>query len=230
MSKLSPYRSALSAGEMAAGMNAATRNANRLLEDAKLLLDSGRFPTACSVAILAIEEAGKVSVCREIATSSDDKELKITWRRYRNHRAKNASWIVAELVRAGARTLDDLRPIFDEDSDHPQLLDMIKQLGFYTDCYNRGHWSEPVEVIEEGLARSIVLIAEILCNSKSATSEREIELWIKHIGPHWGTPLMRVGLIEWHQAMIEEGLTDVPLQKMEKFIFGDEEQAITPTD
>ena len=35
-------------------MNAAVRNAVRLAEDAELLLESGRFPSAAALAILAI--------------------------------------------------------------------------------------------------------------------------------------------------------------------------------
>jgi AbiV family abortive infection protein len=45
-------------------MNAAIANAQRLAEDAQLLLDAERFPSAASLAILALEEAGKVIILR----------------------------------------------------------------------------------------------------------------------------------------------------------------------
>src|SRR5713101_6953648 len=57
----------LSASQIAAGMNAAEDNAARLLADAQLLLNAGRYPTAASVAILCIEEAAKVSILRRTA-------------------------------------------------------------------------------------------------------------------------------------------------------------------
>lgn len=38
---------------------AAVRNARRLLDNADLLLRRGRWPSACSLAVLAFEEAGK---------------------------------------------------------------------------------------------------------------------------------------------------------------------------
>lgn len=215
------YRGHLSAGDIAAGMNAARRNAARLLEDAKLLLDAGRIPTACSVAILAIEEAGKVSIFRELATVGDDKQLKETWRRYRNHRAKNVMWIIGELAKDGARTLEDMRPIQDDSSDHPEVLDAIKQLGFYTDCYKHGLWSEPLEVIDEALARSMVSIAGVLCKEKQEISQREIELWIQHVGPYIRTPLAALKVVEFHKAMLEEGLTEKPLEEMRKFVLGE---------
>ena len=51
------YEGKLSAAQIAAGMNAARRNATRLLGDAKLLMEAKRFPAACSLAILSIEES-----------------------------------------------------------------------------------------------------------------------------------------------------------------------------
>src|SRR5258708_35462560 len=62
----------LSAAQIAAGMNAAEDNAARLLADAQLLLDAGRYPTAASVAILCIEEAAKGSILRRVGTCKGD--------------------------------------------------------------------------------------------------------------------------------------------------------------
>jgi regulator of protease activity HflC (stomatin/prohibitin superfamily) len=52
--------------------------------------------------------------------------------------------------------------MFDPESDHPAVLDVIKQLGYYTDCYGKANWSEPFEVVEEMLAKQIMLTAEVL--------------------------------------------------------------------
>ena len=71
-------------------MNAARRNAQRLLADAKTLLGCERWPAACQLAILAIEEAGKVSVLRGISIAGDEEALKRLWRDYRSHTPKKA--------------------------------------------------------------------------------------------------------------------------------------------
>ncbi len=60
--RLPQYRGELSAAEIADGMTAAAQNATRLLDDATTLLAAGRCPTAISIALLAIEEAGKIAV------------------------------------------------------------------------------------------------------------------------------------------------------------------------
>ena len=64
---LPQYKGKLDPEQIAQGMNAARRNAQRLADDAKLLLSAKRYPTAASLAILSIEESGKVSILRGIA-------------------------------------------------------------------------------------------------------------------------------------------------------------------
>lgn len=78
--KLDAYQGRLSAAQIAAGMNAAENNARRLAEDAATLLGLGRFPTATALAILSIEEAGKVSILRELALARSEEELAAAWR------------------------------------------------------------------------------------------------------------------------------------------------------
>jgi AbiV family abortive infection protein len=86
---LSQYQGPLSASQAAEGINIAAANAKRLAEDAKLLLDAGRYPTATSLAMLAIEESGKTSILRHMLLAASENELRECWRRYRKHTEKN---------------------------------------------------------------------------------------------------------------------------------------------
>lgn len=202
-------------------MNAAARNARRLASDATILLDAGRFPTAASLAALAIEEAGKVSILRGLAVVRDEKKLRGAWRDYRSHRAKNGAWILPALAAAGTRRLDQLRPVVERNGDHNSLLDSVKLLGLYTDCYGEErNWSEPANVIGEELARQLVRTAEIMAPKREVTI-RELELWAEHLGPAWMTDEMPHALLRWHAAMVREGLTDTSIEEMEAFVFGD---------
>jgi AbiV family abortive infection protein len=129
-------------------MNAAIANAQRLAEDAQLLLDAERFPSAASLAILALEEAGKVIILRQLFSSGSEKELSENWRRYRRHSEKNFFALMPDLVRQGARELHQFRTIFTKDTEsHRATYDTVKQLGFYTDCCGDVHWSIPTELI-----------------------------------------------------------------------------------
>ena len=100
--KLSQYGGRLTPAQIADGMNAAVRNARRLANDARTLLDLERYPTAASIAVLPIEESGKVSILRHFAMARDLPSCRKIWREYRNHRSKNAAWILPDLVAGGA--------------------------------------------------------------------------------------------------------------------------------
>jgi AbiV family abortive infection protein len=216
---LNPYSGALDPSQIADGMNAAAENSRRLVADAKLLLDAGSYPTAASLAILAIEETGKLSVLRQLAVESTPQAVAAAWKSYRTHTQKNIEWIAIDLFKKGARTLEELRPMVDPTSDHPAVLDSVKQLGLYTDCLGKAHWSRPTEIIDEQLARSLVEIATIKSIKKSV-SKREVELWIEHMGPVFRKDMrwMKQALVNWHQAMVAEGLATEGAISMAEFV------------
>jgi AbiV family abortive infection protein len=87
--RLDVYKARLSAAQIADGMNAACRNANRLAEDARVLLDAGRVPSSLALAILAIEEAGKMPILRRLAIATTESEVLEAWKEYRSHTSKN---------------------------------------------------------------------------------------------------------------------------------------------
>jgi AbiV family abortive infection protein len=214
------YSGALTAAQIAAGMNAACKNATRLVTDARLLLEAKRVPSAVALAALSIEESGKVSLLREFAIIHDGADLKQKWRRYRDHRSKNGKWILPNLVRDGARRLDSLALTIERDSEHTALLNSLKQLGFYTDCYGNVHWSEPDRVFsgdQESLGPYLVHVAELLV-PKHETTVREIELWMEHMKPVWGTAEMRFAVVRFQAAMVAEGLSDTTPAEMAAFL------------
>jgi len=179
---LALFAGRLSAARIADGINAAERNAKRLSQDARILLEAKRIPSAAALAILAIEEAGKAHVLRGMSVAQSDDDVKKAWKEFRSHTRKNVLWILREMIQSGARKLDDFGSMFDPEADHPHVLDQIKQLSFYTDCVGKGKWAEPAQVISNELARSFVDIAEQLASEHLVTTQ-EIELWVKHMGP-----------------------------------------------
>lgn len=217
--KLDAYKGKLSASEIAAGINAANVNALRLANDAQKLLETGSFPTAASLAALSIEESGKVSILRQLSTATTADEIKASWKNYRSHTRKNVQWLLPELAVKGARKLEDLRPLFDEDAEHPFILDQLKQLGFYTDCLGNKNWSIPSNVINEELSQSLVKTAKLLAG-KSEITTQEIELWIEHVGKASKSDFysMKEALIKWYAAMQKAGLKEHGANSMESFI------------
>lgn len=204
--------------EATEGMNAAIQNAKRLIDDAEILLGNQRYATAMTLSILAIEEAGKISILRGLLAAPDDK-ISSYWRDYRSHKAKNTAWILPELVRRGARTLLGLREAANPDGDHTAILDILKQIGYYTDFVGNRHWSKPEEVVDRHLAEAIFEIAKILAKDRKISVE-ENHLWIKHVGLTSENGMSPDGLLGFFSEAEEAGLIDTDLETITRFIFG----------
>lgn len=220
--RLSPYVGPLSAEAVAVGINASINNAKRLIADSRILIESSRYPTACSLAILAIEEMGKVPILRLLSVASAE-SLKKCWKMYRNHREKNGMWIFPQHVTRGARRLVEFSRVANSSEEHTCIINTVKQLGLYTDCYSRDYWSVPEDVIDGELANELVSIADMICPKKE-TTKREIELWIEEVGPALNSGKkceQKSALVRWHRRMIEEGLvSDGVIMPFEDFLEG----------
>jgi AbiV family abortive infection protein len=214
------FRGRLTPENAAVGINLAAKNARRLASDARLLLEAERVPTAASIAALSIEEAGKVSILRGLIIDISEPEVKAEWKRYRDHRSKNGHWILPSLAAGGARTLGAFSDVVNRESEHTETLNIVKQLGFYSDCYGeKCHWSDPQAVVSRELAEDLVKTAEVLAPKKDVTV-RELQLWQQHLGPVWKTAEMSHALLRWAAAMNEEGLTETTAAEFEAFVFG----------
>lgn len=87
--KLDRYVGKLSADQIVKGINCAISNSIRLIQDAESLCQKSSYPSAVALAILAIEEAGKVSVLRGLAVARSNEDVKDSWKEYRTHTRKN---------------------------------------------------------------------------------------------------------------------------------------------
>jgi len=200
-------------------MNAATRNAKRLAEDAELLLENDRYASAVAPAVLSIEESGKLSILRLISSAQTSQEAKQRWREYRSHTKKNAMGAFLDLFAQGARRLGDFEPLFMPDAEHTHLFDQLKQIAIYSDCLGDSHWSEPCEVIDKALARNLVAVARLLAREHEVTS-LEIELWIKHVAPYLtgSREAAETALESWYAEMQRHQLIAGGENAMSEFI------------
>ncbi|MCP1319351.1 AbiV family abortive infection protein [Halomonas sp. 707B3] len=216
---LKQYKGRLSASQVASGINAAQKNARRLYEDAQLLFDNDRYPTGLALAILSIEESGKASILRSLSLAKDGKELKDGWKKFRSHKDKNAHWIAVDLMLEGARSLKGLSKVADPNSNHPELLDQLKQVALYTDCLGSAHWSFPEDVVSKELAAGIIRIADIFSRKKKCT-EDHVSLWIKHMLPvkSESQSVQYNALLNWFKEMHNKGYIDEGGVGFEEFL------------
>ena len=69
-------------------------------------------------------------------------------------------WILPGLIAKARGTSTSWAGLLERDGEHTVLLNSVKQIGLYTDCYAKVHWSEPEKVVDAELARPLVKIAE----------------------------------------------------------------------
>lgn len=205
------YQGSLNPKTAAEGIKFAYENALSLLNDAELLFNHGRYERCVSLSILAIEESGKSTIIRSLLLSDDNTHLKKEWKNYRKHTEKNLSWILPDLITNGAKTLDDLKRIFDTSSDHGQSLENLKQLSIYTDIFSSTKWSTPSKVIDKEIALMIFSTAQSIVKiDRILTTEGELELWIKHLKPvqSLGSDKMKNALKNCYVEAASIGLID----------------------
>lgn len=199
----------------------ARKNASRLLADAEILLQAGRHASASALAILAIEELGKVQIIKTIVLCAEGSSLKQGWKEYRSHRAKNVMWILPKLAAEGARTMMELQEATEIDGAHTSMLDTVKQLCLYTDCFNESpRWSEPSNAADPGFAPAIIGTAKMLYRERG-TSTRELQLWIKIVKPHYNKPTMTKALLAFQREAVREGLATMSPESLEAFLRGE---------
>lgn len=181
------YNQKLTLKKASEGIQVAIENSKSLLSDANLLYDNERYERATAIAVLAIEENGKGKIIREILLEDEQKKLRAKWQEYRQHTKKNITWIVPELISKGVKHLSEMQQIFDDKSPHRQELDNLKQIAFYTEAFSKCEWSNPKNVVNKEIAEHIISIATYSIKYQNIfVSEKELEIWYKHMKPVWG--------------------------------------------
>lgn len=137
------YNGTLTQEQAAEGVRLSQENAIRLLNSARLLLHAGDAPTAMSLAILALEENGKVEILHKIGSASNSEDIKKHWKEYRDHKSKTSAFLRDYAEQKGIVGSERVKEFCENNSDMLPLVDLMKQLGFYTDCSGNCHWYYP---------------------------------------------------------------------------------------
>jgi AbiV family abortive infection protein len=203
------YNQRLTPKKAAEGIKTILNNARSLLSEAQLLFDNFKYARATALAILAIEETGKVSIIRSILVNDNQKELNKEWKRFRSHYEKNWGLAVSDYVVQNKNNIEDFRPIFDS-NDHGQVFDQLKQLAIYTDLFKNDNWSSPDKVITIEIAISVLTTARTFVGKgeQAMTTEKELELWVKYLKPVWKKDIldMKQALINCYNEAEEVGV------------------------
>jgi AbiV family abortive infection protein len=165
-------------------------NADRLLNDARLLFEHGRFPTSASLAILSIEEFGKA--IRGMSVGHLEKQKAAISFGLINHfvehlksrglsvqrfdptterQPKPRNPALERKVEEALTALDEshLRGI--EGDIHNKDIAAIKNRGFYVDLDNAGNVVSLPDAIDSTIAKRLIDTAHELIHSHTAMTE-----------------------------------------------------------
>lgn len=132
-------------------------NAASLVEDARFLLKENRISSAIALAIIAIEEIGKIGILFRVS-ECDENCLKNYWSEYNKHEKKMDAWIVEHM-----RDRGKFDPLENSDNEkrrtYAKALNLLKQYSLYVDCIpdsqDRPKWRSPVELSDREITRDI---------------------------------------------------------------------------
>lgn len=120
--------------QIAMAMHLCYANAGALIDEAKLLKENGRNARAISLAILALEELGKIPlICEMIRYRADDADAwRKFWQDFYTHRTKQivCSSYGEQVLRVCGHGYEVEFP-----SGIEPLIDKFKQLGFYVSFF-----------------------------------------------------------------------------------------------
>jgi AbiV family abortive infection protein len=84
--------------EIVSGIRKTFANAEALVEDAKALQAAGRYPRAIALAILAMEELGKLERFSALLMYAREGRLRDWWRKFRRHDVKAQMFLINSLI------------------------------------------------------------------------------------------------------------------------------------
>lgn len=171
-----PYRGDIPAEQVVRGMELIDRNSREIIEDAKLLLENGRYARAVALSVTALEESAKKSALVSLyAVQANGKLRKRVWQEYRSHTSK-ASFIVRRPAFLGAFEGQNIE---EKAQRMGKIMDLYKQLGLYADSYETDEgsksWSIPSESITPDMAKGAFrMISRHVGGAMDETEEEKI--------------------------------------------------------
>lgn len=140
-------------------------NAIALFEDAVILHKNERFSRANALAILSIEEFGKIDLILKLILTdkSDTKTLRNLWNDFRNHKSKNYKWMYYFLQLENAK-IDLVSYLTRKNSNANKFLDDYKMYSFYVDINNAGEIYSPSTITKEDADNMMYIVSALLLN------------------------------------------------------------------
>ncbi len=182
------YRGVLSPADAAQGMVAARENAGALLADARFLFEDGRVTRVVGLAVLAMEELGRIHLLRSLVLARNDAERREIWSAVGAHTPKSFVVGIPILARTAA-SLEAFGALMDQ-RRLEAVLEAFKELSFHAQFEAGLGWVTPEAHVSREAAEAVLVAAESLVVERAAfETEAELEIFVRHLKPVWRTDM-----------------------------------------
>lgn len=207
------YAARLDVQQAAAAMQAARLNSIDLLDTADILFTLKRFAHSVAFSILAIEEAGKLTILQAILCGMEEPAK--LWRFYRLHRAKTEGLNLGIMARVRATfpeiSLKEAQEIAAR-GPTPDDLETAKQRAIYSDCMQRSgqfvcHLPRNVDWRQEAWDRLCEARAIVL--APRDRSPEELEIWVRYLATARDSGKSVAAILpELHKELVDKGFVE----------------------
>lgn len=178
------YKNCITIEDARHGIVTTLNNAKELLEDATLLLNNERHPRAVALAILAIEEYGKIEKIKNLLISGQF--VSKSWKEVRSHTSKNFMWQFPIIKALGINDEATIRKLTSPTSDSAKFLDQLKQICFYTEAVHLDKsskciWWQPSVITDKEVAEFYLDLANtIVLDDGIQWTEKSLNIFVNH--------------------------------------------------
>jgi len=214
------FSSVISVKEAAEGISVTLLNAKELFRDAEILFENGRNPRAIALAILSIEEYGKIEKIKELLLSKQ--KIASLWRDLRSHKSKNYFWLFPLLKNMGITNYELITSLSSPGSNSVKFLDQLKQICFYTEAIENENgkgclWWLPSDITDADLAKFYLETARVVVYDDGIHwTEGALRVYIEYNYYKDGTPYTKDQLAYYRELKSGEHITDDRYQKILK--------------
>lgn len=224
------YNDKLTIPEIAAGIEATIANMEALVEAARLLLDAGNAGPAFGLAVMSLEEAGKLHVLRAMCQRGGvpNAQWRKLWASFRSHQYKSSGGLMdsySDDVRGDPETVLELALGHAESTDQ---VEAARQWSFYVDFDAATRtWNRPPEFDEQKALDALGTAEAVLQRNKNHQaaglfSVGALELLRSVYEPFFRELLATDGPVsageiaervlpyhrEWYRRLAEDGILD----------------------
>ena len=161
MARFHRYEGPLSKPKTAEAIGLCLKNSDELIQDARLLFTHGRYARAFALAIVSLEEVGKIPMLTRALSfhAMETHQWKHFWKRFRSHVEKRQLTAGLYSISTGSGSAHLILVRWMKERHWEKETEALKQMAFYVDASSRTHVTCPSKLFPKYVASDAINLA-----------------------------------------------------------------------